>query len=207
MIQAVLFDMDGTLFDTEAIYAEGWYKGGVPHELYLQLIGRSAVDQRETLTKAGFDFDAVLRCMHEYAAQVLAKEVPVKPGAKEALMWLKEHGIKAAIATSSLKETAEKYLVQTGLTDYIDAVVSGFELEHGKPAPDIFLMAAKEVGAAPESCVVVEDAISGVHAGKSAGMLTVMVPDRIAPDEETRRIADGILDTLHELPDWLAARL
>lgn len=203
MLKAVIFDMDGTLFDTEAIYAQGWYKGGVPHELYLQMIGTSVVNERRLLSSHGFDADAVINGMYAYAAEELAKEVPLKPGVREALKWIKQRGFRTAVATSSPKERAEKNILKTGLADSFDAVVSGFSLVHGKPYPDIFLIAAEELGISPEDCLVVEDAPNGIRAGKAAGMASVMIPDLVQPDEEVRALADGMLTTLHELPDWI----
>lgn len=203
MLEAVIFDMDGTLFDTEAIYAQGWYKGGVPHEVYLQMIGMSVVAEKELLTSHGFDADAVIDGMYAYAAKELEKNVPLKPGVKEALEWIREKGYRTAVATSSPEERAVKNIEKTGLGDSFDAVVSGFSLEHGKPAPDIFLMTAGKLGIAPENCLVVEDAPNGIRAGKAAGMTAVMIPDRVQPDEEVKALADGMLTSLHELPDWI----
>ncbi len=91
----------------------------------------------------------------------------------------------------------------TGLGSFFSEVISGNTLERGKPFPDIFLEAAELLHRSPSECLVVEDSFNGVRAGKNAQMLTVMVPDLIAPDEEIRGLADAVLDSLEELPAWI----
>ena len=118
-------------------------------------------------------------------------------------MWLKEKGIPAAIATSSAKEVAERYLDMTGLNSYFAEVISGNTMERGKPYPDIFLEAAKLLRRDPSQCVVVEDSFNGVRAGRNAQMITVMVPDLIEPDGEISGLADKVLESLKELPGYL----
>ena len=203
MIKAILFDMDGTLFDTEAIYAEGWLRSGVPYDVYVQLIGLSQEDEQKVLAPHGFDFDTCKAVVDEYTALTLKKGIPLKPGTREILAFAKERGLRTSIATSSEIKVADDYLEQTGLGPFFDAVVSGYNLPHGKPAPDIFLIAADRLGISPEECLVVEDSINGIRAGKAAGMKAVMIPDRIEPTEEIRQLADAVLPSLLDLMGWL----
>ena len=203
MDKAVIFDMDGTLFDTERIYRNSWIESGVPVELYRKFIGRSAESIDNMLKDAGFDPAETVARKRAAVAAKLEKGIPVKPGAAEAADGLRRRGIITAIATSTAMSTAEHYLERTGFTGRFDRVISGNRLPNGKPAPDIFLMTAKELGVSPENCVVVEDSENGVRAGHAAGMLTLMVPDMVLPDEELRSLCDGVLDTLNDLIPWL----
>ena len=195
--------MDGTLFDTERVYRDSWVKAGVPEELYYRFIGRSAEAINGLLRDAGFDPAGTIEKKLAFVAQTLEQGIPVKPGAAEAVDELRRRGVVVAIATSTAMATAEGYLKRTGFAGRFDEVISGNRLPNGKPAPDIFLMTAEKLKTAPEDCVVVEDSFNGVRAGHAAGMLTVMVPDVVPPDEEILRIADGVLPTLFELVPWL----
>ncbi len=202
-IDTVIFDMDGTLYDTESIYKAGWLAAGVPLAVYQSFIGTSSSFINETLTANGLDAAEIVAAKVAYTENELSKGVPIKDGALTALIWLKERGYKTAIATSSTVATAQRYLEATGMAEYFDKIVSGNQLERGKPCPDIFLMAAGELGSSPEKCMVAEDSFNGVRAGNAAGMYTVMIPDLIQPDEEIKSLADELLTTLAGIPDLL----
>ncbi len=199
-IRAALFDMDGTLFDTEQIYRDAWLSAGVPEDLYLTFIGAPRSRIKTLLADHGLDPEAIYIYKDRFVSEALADGVPVKPGVNECLRWLAEHGVPCAVATSSSRETALGYLARTGLADYFAEVVSGNQVEHGKPAPDIFLYAAGQLGARPEESVVFEDSFNGVRSARAAGMYTVMVPDAVAPDDEMRALADVILPSLADVP-------
>lgn len=204
MIRAVIFDMDGTLYDTEVVYGMAWTDAGLTHEQYLQMIGRSQNVNDAKLAEWGMDPVSVRSKRNAFITQWLGQHgLPVKSGAEKTLQWLKKQGIPAAVATSSPLTVAEKYLVASGFTAYFDKVLSGYMLEHSKPDPDIFLMAAEELGYDPSECMVVEDSYNGVRAGHSAGMLTVMIPDQIPADEEMHALADAVLDSLEQLPAYI----
>ena len=206
MIQTdgIIFDVDGTLFDTERVYEAGWLDAGVSLELYHRFIGRSKGDIDALMLGAGMDPEATWAHKDAYQWKVFdEKGIPVKRGAAAALAFIRAQGMATAIATSSAPEDAKEFLERTGFTQYFDAVVSGKYVPNGKPAPDIFLYAAKQLGCSPERCVVVEDAPNGVRAGKAAGMTVVMVPDVIVPDAEDRSFVDRMMESLEELPAYL----
>lgn len=202
MIKAVIFDMDGTLYDTEAVYRKAWIKAGIPEDFYLKLIGRSHVSIVQMLDDNGYDSDKIYELKNKYTEEEISKGIPVKEGTLETLKWCKKNGLLTAIATSSSKQVAQRYLKETGMEEYFDKVISGSQLENGKPAPDIFIYAAKELGTDVSSCMVVEDSFNGVRAGRAANMLTVMVPDMIPADDEMRELADVVLGSLKDFPEY-----
>ena len=204
MIDTVIFDMDGTLFDTERVYEAGWLDAGVSVELYHRFIGRSRSDINALMLEAGLDPEATWAHKDAYQWKVFdEKGIPVKKGAEKALEYIRAHGMATAIATSSMPEVAQEYLDRTGFAPYFDAVISGQYVPNGKPAPDIFLFAAEKLGSSPERCLVVEDAPNGVHAGKAAGMTVAMIPDVVEPDAETCSLVDRMMESLEEIPAFL----
>ena len=198
MYNTVIFDMDGTLYDTERIYMKSWLAAGVPEELYYTFIGTSSGFIYDKLTQNGLNADQVIADKVAYVNRELDKGIPLKPGALETLQWLKQNGWKTAIATSSRMDVADRYLDDTNMRGFFTEVISGYQLEHGKPAPDIFLQAARQLQSAPRECIVVEDSFNGVRAGHAAGMYTVMIPDLIQPTEEIRGLADVVFPSMRE---------
>ncbi len=203
-ITTVIFDMDGTLLDTETVYGKGWLEAGLTMDQYRQLIGRSRESINELLRGFGFDPEAARSIKMDYTNRWLSQNgIPLKPGAEECLRRLHEMGIRTGLATSSSYPVAERYMVETGLWRHLDHMVSGNALAHGKPAPDIFYITARELGSPASNCMVVEDSYNGVRAGKAAGMVTVMIPDAQEVNDEMRELADAILPSLLEIPAYL----
>lgn len=201
----ILFDMDGTLFDTEKIYHAAWNHAGIPDSLYLHFIGRDRGHIFDLIRQnTSLDPSAVQEAKNAYVQAAVKDSVPMKPYLVPTLQWLCRHGYHNCVATSSPEAVACRYLRISGTSSYFERIVSGNTLEHGKPAPDIYLLAAEEMGAAVSSCVVVEDSYNGVRSGHAAGMKTVMIPDEIPPDNEMRQTADVILKNLGELPGYLS---
>ncbi|CUH48870.1 HAD family hydrolase [Ruegeria atlantica] len=210
--QAVVFDMDGLLLDTERVYFEGFRTTldalGLPQDddLFRRLVGTNRVLGRRLLTEglAGRvnleEFDAV---WDAEIAQRLADYIPVKPGARAMAEHLRERDIPYIIATSTQTKKAHLHLERAGLGALFRDVVGGDQVAASKPAPDIYLHATARLGHDPSNCVAFEDSPNGVRAAHAAGLITVQVPDIVAPDAELRalghHIASNIIAGAHEV--------
>ncbi|MBQ7319046.1 MAG: HAD family phosphatase [Clostridia bacterium] len=209
MIRAVIFDMDGTLLDTERIYAAAWRAAGEElqfaqtEEALAACTGRNLTDIRRYFEEhyAGvMSFDLLQTTRERYYEHAIASGgVPLKPGATALLAYLKSNGIKIALATSTGPERTRYNLSSTGLLPYFDVLVTGEDVTHGKPHPETFLTAAARLGVAPQACMGVEDSFNGVRAIRAAGMVTVMVPDTVSPTDEIRALLDAECQTLAEI--------
>jgi HAD superfamily hydrolase (TIGR01509 family) len=124
--------------------------------------------------------------------------VPTKPGLESVLGWLEARAFPRAVATSSARATAHRLLQAAGVRQRFEIVVGGDEVTHGKPAPDLFLLAAERLGVAPSDCVVLEDSSAGIRAAHRAGMTPILVPDLQSPEDDVRALAYRICATLHE---------
>lgn len=206
-ITAVLFDMDGLVLDTEKLYTRFWQEAanalGYPMTKE-QALGMRSLNRGAGLAKMqsyfgpDVDYDLIRNKRIELMDAFVEKEgVILKPGIHELLAYLKEQGLKTAIATSSPLERTLLYLGSVGLQNSFDELVSGYMVEKGKPEPDIYLYAAKKLGVKPEECMVLEDSPAGILAAHRAGCLPVMVPDQDEPDEATEKLlyakAEGLL--------------
>ena len=210
---AIIFDMDGTLVDTERLGFKGWdlaaaeLGADVPRALAESFVGHNEPAVLAMLTEALGDADLARRVfdLHWVKRRELAEtELEAKPGAVDAVHELKREGYRLAVASSSSREMIELNLSRAGMLDAFDIITGGTEVENGKPAPDIFLLAAQKLGAEPARCAVVEDSPNGVRAGAAAGMTVYLVPDTIAPTPEITSLARAVLTTLAELPAAVA---
>ncbi len=196
MIRAAIFDMDGTMYDTERISWEGWQEGlkkfgyVLPFEKYLTFRGRNNDENRKDFLKIcgpDADFDGGRKIRSEYVRRKRREEgIPVKPGLYEVLEACREKGLKIAVATSTSRNYAEENWAMTGVTGYFDETVCGDEVTRSKPDPEIFLKTAKKLGFSPEECLVLEDSPNGILAAFLAGCVVMDIPDMDQPDEETR---------------------
>jgi len=206
---AVIFDMDGLLIDTEAIARFAWQQAAadcgvdLDDALFAKLVGRTRHDSNEILQTAfgaGFSLAAFrARCAARWEARLAETGITLKPGARELLDHLDTEGTPRAVATSSFRESALRSLALAGVLDRFPHLVTGDQVERGKPAPDIFLRAAEVLGVAPAGCLVLEDSLYGIMAAHAAGMVPVMVPDLVEPTEEVARLAHRILPSLHHV--------
>lgn len=211
MVSGIIFDMDGVLIDSERQSNEGWLwaAGQLGVDMPMWLIDSFKGAPAELCCKFFDDYykgvidyweAKELRTQHVYKIRE-TEGIPVKKGVKDIFEYIRNNGLKCAVATSTRCESAEKTLHEIGVWDYLDAVVYGDEVEHGKPEPDIFLRAAKAIGVNPSEAVVVEDSINGIKAGYAADMRVVHIPDTIAIDDDIRKLTYMVCADLNGLID------
>ena len=213
MIAAAIFDMDGLMFDTERLCMKAWdavgEEIGIGPVGYMNLktLGVTA-EKAEEIWKAEFgpdfdffDFRARSRAFTDrYFAE---NPFPVKPGLYTLLDFLKEKGIPMAVASSSREAVIRHHLQAAGVEGYFSVIASGDMVTHSKPHPEIFLLACKKLGKAPETCCVLEDSPYGLQAARAAGCMPLMVPDLWQPDKETLEFLAAKADTLDGLIPWI----
>jgi HAD superfamily hydrolase (TIGR01509 family) len=205
---AVIFDLDGLILDTESIARIAWKQAAadfgfvLDDDLYQKLIGLVTPDIGEVLRDAfGATFcaeEAIQRAYGHFDEYIEKNGIEIKPGFFEVIELLDKAGIPRAIATSSSKAFAGKKFAASGLVGKFSVVVCGDEVQNGKPAPDIFLAAAKKLGVTPQRCLVFEDSDNGIKAAHRAGMTIILIPDLKQPSKEIARLAYKVCSSLLE---------
>ncbi len=212
MINYVIFDMDGTLLDTEELFRRSWIETsneyGLPRgeEFYELVAGSPAQRLREKFIEiygADIDYDEFISVRKARFLSYIEKDVPLKPYCREILEYLKEQGVKIALATSTNIEITRRNLEKTGILHYFDAIVTGDEVKNGKPAPDIFLLAAKRIGAGIDETVIVEDTYNGLRGAYASGIRGIMVVDGQPPNNETHAITVAECYDLNEVLNYI----
>ena len=213
-IKAVLFDMDGLMIDTESLSTEAFINSAkaqgynMTKEETLKVLGftKASIYQFwiDYFQGTNVDGKKLVDDHYEYIENVLYTVGPEKmPYVEELLKYLRENNYKIAVASSSDTADIKNNLEKTKLEKYIDEIASGAEVENGKPAPDVFLLAAKRLGVDAKDCLILEDSKAGIKAGKASGAMVFMVPDMFTVDKECEDTADRILTNLGEVIEIL----
>jgi len=217
MIKAVIFDVDGTLLDTERIYMQAWKDAAkelgyvITDELLRKTRAINVKDAAKIFESEignGFSYDKTRAVRVRIAEEIIERESPIlKSGVVELLTFLREKGIRLSVASSTNTKTTKEHLQTNGIADWFEVIVGGDMITKGKPNPDIFLKAAELLGEEPENCIVVEDSPAGIRAGSAAGMKTVLVPDQAAITQEIIDLSDVQMESLLEMPAYVATLL
>ncbi len=211
--EAVVFDMDGVIFDSERLVLECWTvvaeKYGIAdiETAMRKCLGVNATETREIMLQiygADFPYEAFRK---EASALFHSKydggRLPMKTGVVELLQYLKDCEIKIALASSTRRAVVEQELQDAGILPYFEQVICGDMVERSKPAPDIYEKACEALGVAPDKAFAIEDSYNGIRSAYDAGLHPIMVPDMSEPTAEMVEKADAILENLHEVREFL----
>lgn len=211
--KAVVFDMDGVIFDSEVKVIECWKviaeKYNIPdiEEACLECLGTNQVVTKEKfLIRYGADFPytEIKKEMSElFHSRYDKGRLPMKVGVVELLEFLKERGKKIALASSTRREVVTRELRDAGVLDYFDAVICGDMVSRSKPEPDIFLKACEELKVSPSDAYAIEDSYNGIRAASRGELRPIMVPDLAPATEEMEKLSEVILENLLEVKEYL----
>src|ERR1700722_3752458 len=205
-VAAAIFDMDGLLIDTEAVYIEAYHAAAqaigtkMPIELCHAMIGvptRECEAMIQDHFGPAFSVEQFQVHFNQHARRMLDAHVPVKPGAGELLAWLGGRGLPLAIATPSRPAAGQRLSGRAGPLAHFKAVATRYDVEHAKPHPDVYLEAARRLGVAPERCIAFEDSNVGLTAAHAAGTMAIMVPDIVPPSPEVLPKCLKVVPDLH----------
>jgi len=210
LFRAVIFDLDGVLADSELWWSEidakllaqyGVNYRGEYHRNVLGVSYRLAVEFYKKVFDLSVPAEEMMRQRAEIAIDFFANRVGLFPSAKRVLKELRQMNLRLAVATSSVSASVRPFLNRHNLTSSFDVIVTGDEIERGKPQPDIYLRAAEKLSLAADECLVIEDALSGIAAAKAAKMRVAAIPDtRFVDPREFEKEADYLLSSLSEIP-------
>jgi len=216
MIKTVIFDVDGTLLDTETIYIRAWIEAGaslgytIPMEALMQTRAVSRTVAKGVFQRycgEDFDYEAVWKVRIRISEQIIQSqpaEALLMPHARQTLLWLKDQGLTLAAASSTEYNATRDHLERAGIFELFGAVLGGDMITRGKPQPDIFLKAAELTGTEPGQCIVVGDTPADVLAGSAAGMKVVLIPDQVPANAQTTELSWKLLSGLDQLPAAVA---
>ncbi len=211
--KAMIFDMDGVIFDSETLVKICWKmvadKYGIPgiEEQCNRCLGTNMEESRRIMKEhygQDFPYDEYKKEMSDlFHERADGGKLPQKPGVRELLQYLKEQGIRTAVASSTRSNLVIQELDEGGLLGFFDKVIGGEMVTRSKPAPDIFLHACEQLEVSPKEAYVVEDSFNGIRAASAAGIPAIMVPDQVQPDEEIREKAEIVLPSLNAVKEYI----
>jgi HAD superfamily hydrolase (TIGR01509 family) len=206
--KAVIFDMDGVIFDTERLARELWekvfadYGYTLTDDCFKSVIGRTIEDTMQIFEDA-FGHDIPIQEMDEKQEALyqdyINKPLPFKPGVFELIAYLDAHNLPKAVGSSTYTDQVKGILARNDILQHFQAVVGGDEVKQGKPCPDIFLKAAEQLGVAPKDCLVLEDSENGIKAANNAGIPVLMIPDLIPPEDIAPAAHFSVVQSLGEV--------
>lgn len=214
LYNAVVFDMDGVIFDSERAVMQCWKEVASRHNIpdienaILACTGTTMVRTREIMLNlygADFPYDEYARESSAiFHSRYDGGRLPMKPGVKELLTFLKERGKKIALASSTRQQVVTDELRDAGIIEYFDRIICGDMVSRSKPAPDIFLKACEELNVSPSGSYAIEDSYNGIRAAHAGGLHPIMVPDLLPADEEMQSLAEIVLPNLTSVIEYLA---
>lgn len=214
LYNAVVFDMDGVIFDSERAVMQCWKEVASRHNIpdiekaILACTGTTMVRTREIMLNlygADFPYDEYARESSAiFHSRYDGGRLPMKPGVKELLTFLKERGKKIALASSTRQQVVTDELRDAGIIEYFDRIICGDMVSRSKPAPDIFLKACEELNVSPSGSYAIEDSYNGIRAAHAGGLHPIMVPDLLPADEEMQSLAEIVLPSLTSVIEYLA---
>ena len=209
MVKAVVFDMDGLMFDTERVFVQAWdYAGekigiGKAGHMVLKTLGLNIHATREIWQREygdRYSEEDLRKYTKEFVQEYYRNhKTPVKKGLYNLLNYLKNAGYPLGIATSSSRLEVEKHLANAGITDRFQAIATGDVIKNSKPAPDLYIKACELLNVAPECCIALEDSRNGILSANAAGCKTIMVPDLWQPDEQVEKLLYARCDNLDDV--------
>ncbi|MBO6116425.1 MAG: HAD family phosphatase [Ruminococcus sp.] len=217
MIKGAVFDMDGLMIDTEKLYLLYWKKAAADfgydmkdeHVYAIRSLARKySIPMLKSFFGEDFPTEEVRARRTELInAHIEKNGIDLKKGLFELLNWLKDHGVKLAVATATPRERATLYLRKINALDLFDTVVCGDMIANGKPAPDIYLTAARELDLPPEQCAAFEDSPNGIKAAHAAGCHAIMIPDMTPPDDEITPLLSAVYPDLAQAISYFEGRV
>jgi HAD superfamily hydrolase (TIGR01509 family) len=213
--RAIIFDLDGVMADSEPWWNEidatllaeyGVNYRGEYHRDVLGISYRLAVEFYKKTFNLSIPAEEMMRRRGEIAVDFFANKIGLFPSTREVLEELQQMNLRLAVATSSVSASARPFLDRHNLTPLFDVIVTGDEVEHGKPQPDIYLRAAEKLRVAPDACLVIEDSLSGIAAANAANMRVAAIPDaRFVDPRDYEQEADYVLSSLEKIPSLAKA--